>query len=1279
MDFYLSLRALAATIFELFGTIFTLFGVIFTRLGTICTLLGSMFHMVYEKIRVQENTSHPSPPSSASLLSQSPSMASSASLTCQSPVMAFTSLSLSPPSPPSPPSSTYLLCQSPTMASSSLSLSPPSPPSPPSSTSLLCHSPKMASSLSLSPPSSPSLICQSLIMASPPSLLSQIPTLASSPPSPLSSPSLICQSPIMASPSSLPLSLPLSSPSRSWEHDVFPSFHGPDVRKDFLSHILKDFRSKGIDLFIDNNIRRGESIGPELKKAIRGSKIAIVLLSKNYASSSWCLDELVEIMKKELGQTVITIFYKVDPTDVKKQTGDFGKVFKETCQYKTKEKIHTWRKALEGVATIAGYHSSKWDDEATMIEKIGDDISKMLIGLAPSPGLGLLIGMGAHMEEMQQLLRLDLEDEVRMIGIWGPVGIGKSTIARFLFHQLSRNFPQSAIMEIRENYPRPCLDEGSAQLKLQNLMLSLVINHKDTMITHLGVAPERLKDRRVLLILDDVDQLAQLHALAGGIRWFGPGSRIIITTEDQKILNDHGINLIYKVDYPIDEEALQIFCSHAFGQKSPYDGFEELAREVIRLSGKLPLGLKVMGSYFRGMSKDEWTMALPGLRESLNGEIESILQFSYDALCDEDKEIFLHIACFFSNNYGMVERVEEHLAKKFLNVRQRLQVLVEKSLIYFNDQRKIEIHTLLAQLGKTIVHKQSREPRQRQFLVGGKDICDVFTDPAAVTRSVIGISEFLVELNMSFSKLKKLWEGIKPLQNLKWINLDYSKDLKKLPNLSTAINLEELKLNGCLSLVKLPSSIGNATNLQELNLVGCSSLVKLPSWIENATNFQKLNLAWCSSLVELPSSIGNINLQELNLKRCSSLVKLSSFILDATNLQELNLEGCSSLVELPSSIGNATNLQELNLEWCTSLVELPSSIGNATNLQELNLEWCSSLVELPSSIGNLHKLTKLNLRMCSKLEVIPTNITLESLKELDLRYCSSLKSFPEISTNIEVLKLSGTAIEEMPSSIMSLFRHKKLEMSYYENLNEYMPAFESITELHLGNIQEIGPWVKGCSRLKLLDVSYCRKLVSIPQLPDSISKVNAYNCESLERLDCSIRNPNIHHLNFGNCFKLNQEARDLIIQTPTRRKYSVLPGEEVPACFTYRASGSSLTVKLNEKPLGTSIKFKACILLVHKGQDHYWASVHVDCRIITSNKVSCRSYDLERALSEHLYIFEVELEEVTSTELVFEFNLKDFWFNVEQFWEIKECGVLQILEHQGMKILDLSEDSDKEM
>ena len=153
-----------------------------------------------------------------------------------------------------------------------------------------------------------------------------------------------------------------SSSSLTWTHDVFPSFCGGDVRKSFLSHLLKELESKGIRPFIDNNIERAQSIGPELVRAIRESRVAVVLLSRNYTSSSWCLDELVEIMKcrERDQQTVISIFYGVDPSYVRKQTRDFGKVFNNTCVGKEEKVKKAWRQALVDVGNIAGYDSSRW-------------------------------------------------------------------------------------------------------------------------------------------------------------------------------------------------------------------------------------------------------------------------------------------------------------------------------------------------------------------------------------------------------------------------------------------------------------------------------------------------------------------------------------------------------------------------------------------------------------------------------------------------------------------------------------------------------------------------------------------------------------------------------------------------------------------------------------------------------------------------------------------------------------------------------------------------------
>lgn len=154
----------------------------------------------------------------------------------------------------------------------------------------------------------------------------------------------------------------MASSSRSWRYNVFPSFHGPDVRVTFLSHLHKQFERNGIIAFNDEGIERSQYISSELTWAIRESRISIVILSEKYASSSWCLNELVEILKcqESVGQIVMTVFYKVDPCDVRKQMGEFGKAFKKTCQGTTETEVQRWTQALTNVANIAGEHSLNW-------------------------------------------------------------------------------------------------------------------------------------------------------------------------------------------------------------------------------------------------------------------------------------------------------------------------------------------------------------------------------------------------------------------------------------------------------------------------------------------------------------------------------------------------------------------------------------------------------------------------------------------------------------------------------------------------------------------------------------------------------------------------------------------------------------------------------------------------------------------------------------------------------------------------------------------------------
>ena len=139
--------------------------------------------------------------------------------------------------------------------------------------------------------------------------------------------------------------------------DVFLSFRGLDTRHGFISHLYKALHSRGIHTFIDNELPRGENISTGLLKTIENSTMSIIVFSENYASSSWCLDELAKIVEcKKNGQLMRSVFYKVNPSEIRNQNGKFGKALVEhEKNIKYNKKVQRWRKALQEAADISGW------------------------------------------------------------------------------------------------------------------------------------------------------------------------------------------------------------------------------------------------------------------------------------------------------------------------------------------------------------------------------------------------------------------------------------------------------------------------------------------------------------------------------------------------------------------------------------------------------------------------------------------------------------------------------------------------------------------------------------------------------------------------------------------------------------------------------------------------------------------------------------------------------------------------------------------------------------
>ncbi|XP_035546679.1 TMV resistance protein N-like [Juglans regia] len=174
------------------------------------------------------------------------------------------------------------------------------------------------------------------------------------------------------------LSSPSSSNSSSltsqWSYDVFLSFRGEDTRNNFIVHLYKDLHQNGINTYMDNEeLRRGEKISPALQKAIEESKISIIVFSENYASSTWCLDELMKILecKESKQHKVLPVFYKVEPSTVRHQKSSFKEALaRHEEKFKDDAKVQRWKTALKQVADLSGLHLKINENESEFIQKI---------------------------------------------------------------------------------------------------------------------------------------------------------------------------------------------------------------------------------------------------------------------------------------------------------------------------------------------------------------------------------------------------------------------------------------------------------------------------------------------------------------------------------------------------------------------------------------------------------------------------------------------------------------------------------------------------------------------------------------------------------------------------------------------------------------------------------------------------------------------------------------------------------------------------------------------
>ncbi|KAL7614720.1 hypothetical protein Lser_V15G05492 [Lactuca serriola] len=477
-------------------------------------------------------------------------------------------------------------------------------------------------------------------------------------------------------------------------YDVFLSFRGEDTHKNFVDHLYRALQEKGIHTYKDDErINKGKIISDELIGfgSIEDSKFFIIVFSKNYASSSWCLDELVKIMEchKTNEHIAYPVFYDMEPSEVRKQSRAVGEAF---AKHENVEAAGKWREALKEAVDLAGWELKNTADghEAKFIQKIVEEVSLELRSINYRIDENL-IGMQTRINDIVSSLGTATND-VRMIGIRGIGGGGKKTLARAVFSKISFRFEGKSLIE---NISEVANTSLSGLKLLQNQVLSDVLNSRGIHIRNEYEGKMMLwtimRGRKVLLVLDDVDHINPLEALAGDPNWFMSGSIIIITTREKQVLVAHGVKLIHTVNLLSDTKAIYLFSKYAFGRDIP-KGYEELSRQVVCYVAGLPLTIKVLGSFLCGKSKFEWVDALDGLKAIPLEETRKKLELSYISLDEDYKELFLDVATMLKG--WPEDSVIEALESCGFYAKIGLRVLEQKSLITIDDYDLVGVHDI---------------------------------------------------------------------------------------------------------------------------------------------------------------------------------------------------------------------------------------------------------------------------------------------------------------------------------------------------------------------------------------------------------------------------------------------------------------------------------------------------------------------------------------------------------------------------------------------------------
>ncbi|KAJ9535350.1 hypothetical protein OSB04_un001536 [Centaurea solstitialis] len=549
----------------------------------------------------------------------------------------------------------------------------------------------------------------------------------------------------------------------------------------FTDHLYNALVNANITTFLDDEeIETGKDLKPELEDAIKASRASIILLSKNYASSRWCLDELVIILEqhKNANHIVIPIFYHVEPTHVRKQESSFGDAMAEHKQRmeaienveersKLAKKMEIWKKALREVADLKG-QDAKGMQETKFIDEIVKDIYQRLGVLVRATSMPILYGMEYDIRKITSWLKDGSSHTVDIFAVLGLSGIGKTSLARHVHESHRHLFDRSSFIE---GVNEKCSQQVDRLLHLQKQLADDISKPSPIQIhdvlKYTSLIENALARQKVFIVLDDIDSLKQLDALLGK-KGFHPGSKVIITAKDVSLTEKYvPVDSIVQPKLTklflkgLDKEAsLQLLSHHAFKGNGPKEGYGEVSENLTVYCQGHPLALKVLGEALHERDVAEWKECIEGLKEAPNFHLQKALQMSFDA--GAEPEINL--------NY-----TETILKACGICTLQGITNLIDKCLLTIGYPNKLRMHQLLQEMGRDVARQESPDkPWRRSRLCRHEDSFKVLEQKKG-TGKVKGLllDMELLEKEKSCGSVELTTVALSKMYNLMLLNLNY--------------------------------------------------------------------------------------------------------------------------------------------------------------------------------------------------------------------------------------------------------------------------------------------------------------------------------------------------------------------------------------------------------------------------------------------------------------------------------------------------------------------------